>query len=119
MNNSMSTNTEHEKNKTCFAQIIVEEIAGKPYYSIMYWDGIGMHIGYSSYELEFVRRWLNEEFEVNRNADVAPVVRCKDCKYTVETGSSLARFCIFNHMPIRPDDFCSCGERKDGGEDNA
>ena len=63
MNNSMSTNTEHEKNKTCFAQIIVEEIAGKPYYSIMYWDGIGMHIGYSSYELEFVRRWLNEEFE--------------------------------------------------------
>lgn len=51
-------------------------------------------------------------------ADVVSVVRCKDCKYTVETGSSLTRFCIFNHMPIRPDDFCSCGERKGGGADN-
>ena len=51
-------------------------------------------------------------------ADVVPVVRCKDCKYTVETGNSLTRFCIFNHMPIRPDDFCSCGERKDGGAED-
>lgn len=73
MNNSMSANTEHKKIKTCFAQIIVEEIAGKPYYSIMYWENGEMNIGFSSYELENVRRWLNEEFEVNRNADVAPV----------------------------------------------
>ncbi len=46
-------------------------------------------------------------------ADVVPVVRCKDCKYAVETWSGSVHFCMFSHMPIRPDDFCSCAERKD------
>lgn len=63
-------------------------------------------------------RDCKEALEEIPAADVVPVVRCKDCKYTVETWSSLTHFCIFNHMPIRPDDFCSCGERKDGGVDN-
>lgn len=112
---------DHKKIKTCFAQIIVEEIAGKPYYSIMYWNGIGMHIGYSSYELENVRRWLNEEFEVNRNADVAPVVRCKDCKYAYINSFSVASgvvFCSSSMKAMQQDDFCSYGERKGGGADN-
>lgn len=47
-------------------------------------------------------------------ADVVPVVRCKDCKYAAEVWSSSVRFCMFSHMPTRPDDFCSCAERKDG-----
>lgn len=33
--------------------------------------------------------------------------------YAVEVSSSSVRFCMFSHMPIRPDDFCSFGERKD------
>ena len=68
----------------------------------------------------FQSEWEEIEEAINAApaADVVSVVRCKDCKYTVETGSSLTRFCIFNHMPIRPDDFCSCGERKDEGADN-
>ena len=114
----MAEYIEREKIKTCFAKIIVNNSEDKPYYSIMYWENGEMNIGFSSYKLDYVRRWLNEEFEVKRNVDVVPVVRCKDCKYAVETRSSLARFCIFNHMPIRPDDFCSCGEKKGGGEDN-
>lgn len=112
---------DHEKIKTCFAQIIVEEIAGKPYYSIMYWNEIGMHIGYSSYELENVRRWLNEEFEVNRNADVVPVVRCKDCKYAYINSFSAASgvaLCSSSAKVMQQDDFCSYGERRDGGTDN-
>lgn len=41
-------------------------------------------------------------------ADVAPVVRCKDCKH--EFGGS----CILCGFQSRkPDDFCSYGERKD------
>lgn len=121
MDNLMSANTEHEKIKTCFAQIIVEEIAGKPYYSIMYWENGGMNIGFSSYKLDYVRRWLNEEFEVKRNVDVAPVVRCKDCKYafinSFSTESGIA-LCSSSMKAMQEDDFCSYGERKDGGADN-
>lgn len=49
-------------------------------------------------------------------ADVVQVVRCKDCEYAVEISSSSSlRHCMFSHMAICPDDFCSCGERKDEG----
>ena len=50
-------------------------------------------------------------------ADVAPVVRCKDCKHCdpenyhcdhpMSTGAPLSR---------KPDDFCSYGERKEGAD---
>ena len=45
-------------------------------------------------------------------ADVAPVVRCKDCKYKADTiGDS---WCDFHEFTIlSDDDFCSYGERKD------
>ena len=42
-------------------------------------------------------------------ADVAPVVRCKDCTHLYGT------LCIAcGLLPRKPDDFCSYGERKDG-----
>ena len=48
--------------------------------------------------------------------DAVPVVRCKDCEYAAETcSSSLIRYCMLNHMPICPDNFCSCAERKNEG----
>lgn len=60
-------------------------------------------------------------------ADVAPVVRCKDCKY-YRVGAMLApnKFCFRLKHPAEdrpigynfaPDDFCSHGERKDGDSD--
>lgn len=48
-------------------------------------------------------------------ADVAPVVRCKDCKYHYDCG---VHFCNRLRMDC-PDDsdfFCSYGERKDNDE---
>lgn len=53
-------------------------------------------------------------------ADVAPVVRCKDCKYLVNATVNDNGFliCEISDMEITPDDFCSYGERKDGGADN-
>lgn len=105
---------DHEKIKTCFAQIIVNNSEDKPYYSIMYWENGEMNIGFSSYKLDYVRRWLNEEFEVKRNVDVAPVVRCKDCKYQDDCWNC----CHPRHHGILlttyPLDFCSYGERRDG-----
>ena len=44
-------------------------------------------------------------------ADVAPVVRCKDCKH--EFGGSCI-LCGFQKR--KPDDFCSYGERKGKNE---
>lgn len=61
-------------------------------------------------------------------ADVAPVVRCKDCKY-YKSGKLLYpnKFCFRLKHPTEnraigynfgPDDFCSYGERKDGGNED-
>lgn len=49
-------------------------------------------------------------------ADVAQVVRCKNCKYLVNATVNSNGFliCHVNDMEIAPGDFCSYGERKDG-----
>ena len=49
-------------------------------------------------------------------ADVAPVVRCKDCKYNMGSKKCLNPDSFFA-VP-KDDDFCSYGERKDGWERN-
>lgn len=59
-------------------------------------------------------------------ADVAPVVRCKDCKHYRNYPNGLcylhtepktnARGHSGNAVCVEPDDFCSYGERKDGGD---
>lgn len=46
-------------------------------------------------------------------ADVVEVVRCKDCKYNIGTKKCLNPDSFFA-VP-KDDDFCSYGERKDGG----
>lgn len=53
-------------------------------------------------------------------ADVAPVVRCKDCKYLVNATVNSNGFliCHVNDMEIAPEDFCSYGERKNGGDND-
>lgn len=48
-------------------------------------------------------------------ADVVEVVRCKDCKYREEMPNKniwCAKHIVF--MAMKPDDYCSKGERKDG-----
>ena len=57
---------EHPKIKTHFARIIVGGEADKPYYSIMYYDPADneFHQGFGSSCLEYVFKWLSEEFEI-------------------------------------------------------
>ena len=58
-------------------------------------------------------------------ADVAPVVRCKDCKWFADNRDGEWYGCwLFHTIQIvpedapKPDDFCSCGEPKmEGGAD--
>lgn len=68
--------------------------------------------------------WVDDmldEVDCFQIADVAPVVRCKDCKYLVNATVNSNGFliCHVNDMEIAPEDFCSYGERKDGGDNNA
>ena len=60
-------------------------------------------------------------------ADVAPVVRCKDCKWFADNNDGSWYGCwLFYAIQIipedapKPDDFCSCGEPKmEGGAGSA
>ena len=58
-------------------------------------------------------------------ADVAPVVRCKDCKHWKPSGSKAGNSfsdmeyiggCEFTNYFRRESDFCSYGERKEGAD---
>ncbi len=49
-------------------------------------------------------------------ADVVEVVRCKDCEAWQENPWSKGEMvckCWADWLPTEPDDFCSCGERRD------
>lgn len=65
--------------------------------------------------------YLREIIESVPTADVATVVRCKDCKYAYINSFSTATkvvLCSVNVKMMQEDDFCSCGAKMDGGEDN-
>lgn len=58
-------------------------------------------------------------------ADVAPVARCKNCKWFADNNDGEWYGCQMFHVVLitpedapKPNDFCSYGERKDGGADN-
>lgn len=90
--------TEEKKIKALYADVIVERIEGKPYYSIKYFDleENKEYIGYSSYNLYFVFNWLDKYFDIigdkgafvyeTNNIDIEPVSKefLEDCKRTAE-----------------------------------
>lgn len=51
--------------------------------------------------------------EIIDSTDLVPVVRCKDCKHLVEARGGL--FCVSGYPAriMKPDDYCSYGERKE------
>lgn len=60
-------------------------------------------------------------------ADVVPVVHCRDCKHFNHEHMECENEAVSTDheggaqysLNFEPDDFCSYGERKDGGADNA
>ena len=82
-------NVKKARIRTSVAKIIVEWRGGRDYYSILYFDPSDgrLHIGFSSSNLGFVRKWLEEEFEVDESMgdDFANVVHCKGCKHAIRT----------------------------------
>ena len=108
-----------DKIKTNFAKIFVSGSDEKPYYNILYFDPVdkNYHVGFGSFYLPYVFKWLSEEFEIEDGltVDAVPVVRCKDCEHLVNTTINANGFliCDISDMEIAPDDFCSYGERRE------
>lgn len=82
-----------KKIKAIYPHIVVGGKIDKPYYSIQWYDveKKTMIDAYGSYKLEFVRKWLQEDFEVVEN-DIANLInrqqaeierltnnKCEDC----------------------------------------
>ena len=109
--------THKDKIKTSFAKIFVSGTPDRPYFNILYFDPADQdyHIGFSSYCLEYVFKWLSEEFEIEDApaADVAPVVRCMNCKHLVAVNVNRKGIptCRVSGMKVAPDEFCSRGEK--------
>lgn len=108
-----------DKIKTNFAKIFVSGSAEKPYYNILYFDPVdkNYHVGFGSFYLPYVFKWLSEEFEIEDEltVDAVPVVRCKDCKHKVRTDANGIVICSEEHGMYCPteNDSCSYGERRD------
>ena len=58
-------NNENKKIKVISAEIVVHGTVERPYYEIKYYDLDGKcHIGYSSYNLNYMFEWLEECFDI-------------------------------------------------------
>ena len=44
------------------------------------------------------------------------VVRCRECKYHEDTSVTEYEHCCLIGQTVQYDDFCSCGDRKEGAE---
>lgn len=113
--------------RTPFAKIIVSGTPNRPYYEILYFDteDRNWHIGWGSYFLEYVFKWLSKEFETisdEQTADVAMVRhgkwidhcvrdwRCSVCGEEINKVRHVDGYC-YDDKP----DYCpNCGARMDG-----
>lgn len=109
-----------DKIKTNFAKIFVSGSAEKPYYNILYFDPVdkNYHVGFGSFYLPYVFKWLSEEFEIEDEltVDAGPVVRCKDCKYgDYDSKPDGAMVCLRTKDGFwrKETDFCSYGEQRE------
>lgn len=87
-------------------------------------NGIALYMAENAYlndtpldALKMVANWITDASTV----DAVEVVRCKDCKFWIKFESSLIGevMCCTGQGAVniikQPDDFCSCGKRKEGG----
>ena len=74
-------------------------------------DAIQSVMNHDILKSDWSRAWAEYMLEDAPSADVAPVVRCKDCKWrNWETNGCDRNPCV---EPWFENDFCSYGERKD------
>lgn len=121
--------THKDKIKTSFAKIFVSGTPDRPYFNILYFDPVDQdyHVGFSSYCLEYVFKWLSEEFEIEEvsSADVVPVVhgRWIERRAPHAVGGISAKCSACNKSVQylgNPLNYCpNCGVKMDGGDSDA
>ena len=72
--------------------------------------------GYYHHSTDIQHEALIEALSRVPAADVAPVVRCGECKHWFDNGTDLCS-CDMDALLRRRDFFCADGERKDGDGD--
>ena len=84
--------------KTHFAKIIVSGTSEKPCYDILYFDPTDRkyHIGFGSYCLDYVFKWLAEEFEIEEAVPTADL----DCEGCVWLNTRHQQFDICEDTPF-------------------
>ena len=112
------------KIKTNFAKIFISGTPDRPYFNILYFDPADQdyHVGFSSYCLEYVFKWLSEEFEIESfpAADVAPV---RHARWEVVVGSNGKEHMVCTGCRKQQDltgvfSYCpNCGAKMDGGSE--
>ena len=100
-----------EKIKTHFARIVVSGTAERPYYGILYYDPADKtyHEGYGSYRLDYVRIWLEEEFEISGGP-----LNCINCQKHEPCEVRNRVWCRQMGRYMKEDGFCSEGVKEDG-----
>lgn len=107
----------NQRLKTHFARIIVSSGTETPYYSILYYDPSDKeyHIGWGSYNLDYVRQWFAEEFEITPGMN-EPVVHGRWGNYDPDLDGYRCSHCKLSHRCCTP--YCShCGAKMDGGNE--
>lgn len=117
--------THKNKIKTSFAKIFVSGTTDRPYFNILYFDPVDQdyHVGFGSYCLEYVFKWLSDEFEIEDApaADVAPVVHGRWI-YDKKAQRPYCSVCKrhFYGATNSPMSYCpNCGAKMDGGDNEA
>lgn len=113
--------TEYKKIKAFNPQIVVEGTADKLYYNISYYDTERKEwfIGYGSYKLEYVQKWLADCFE-KVEADVVEVIHAHwaENEVTMNTKVVFCTNCFATYQFETNDtdlfDYCPrCGAKMD------
>lgn len=102
---------------------MAEYIEREALIELAYWHG--EHPDFNNPFPDGVDAVDTSDIEAIPAADVAEVVRCKNCKWFVDNNGGEWYGCQMFHVvritpedAPKPDDFCSYGERRGGGNDN-
>ena len=70
------------------------------------------------YDRDQYKKGFADGMHVNLGEDVASVVRCRNCKHYEDHKLKIFENCVRDGrcIPIKPYDFCSYGERRNGDE---
>ena len=64
---------------------------------------------------------IYNHYPLYKDRDLVEVVRCKECRMFVDNKSALTTHCTreCKNLTVKPDDFCSYGERREENEGQA